>query len=59
MATSKTDASKTEAGKVESTGLIGWVDARLPVTSFVKAHLTEYYAPKTLIFGTFLVPWLC
>ena len=32
--------------KSEAKGVMGWVDARLPVSSFVKNHLTEYYAPK-------------
>ena len=35
------------------TGLVGWVDRRFPLTSTVKAHLTEYYAPKN--FGISLV----
>jgi ubiquinol-cytochrome c reductase cytochrome b subunit len=41
---------KTSNTATQSTSLVGglvdWVDDRLPVTSFVKAHLTEYYAPK-------------
>jgi ubiquinol-cytochrome c reductase cytochrome b subunit len=36
--------------KVETTGLLGWVDARFPVTSTWKAHLSEYYAPKNFNF---------
>jgi ubiquinol-cytochrome c reductase cytochrome b subunit len=27
-------------------GFMGWLDERLPVSSFVKDHLTGYYAPK-------------
>ncbi len=34
-------------------GLVDWVDARLPVSSFVKDHLTEYYAPKNFNFWYF------
>jgi ubiquinol-cytochrome c reductase cytochrome b subunit len=36
--------------KVETTGLLGWVDARFPATSTWKAHLSEYYAPKNFNF---------
>jgi ubiquinol-cytochrome c reductase cytochrome b subunit len=32
--------------KVETTGVIGWIDERFPLTSNWKAHLSEYYAPK-------------
>ena len=31
---------------VTETGLLGWVDARFPLMSNWKAHLSEYYAPK-------------
>jgi ubiquinol-cytochrome c reductase cytochrome b subunit len=33
--------------------LIDWVDARLPVSKFVKAHLSEYYAPRNFNFWYF------
>ena len=33
--------------------LLGWVDARFPLTSNIKAHLTEYYAPKNFNFWYF------
>jgi ubiquinol-cytochrome c reductase cytochrome b subunit len=33
--------------------LLAWVDARFPLTSNVKAHLTEYYAPKNFNFWYF------
>ncbi|MDE0926924.1 MAG: cytochrome bc complex cytochrome b subunit [Methylophilaceae bacterium] len=36
-----------------TTDLIGWVDRRFPLTSTVKAHLTEYYAPKNFNFWYF------
>jgi ubiquinol-cytochrome c reductase cytochrome b subunit len=32
---------------------LNWVDARFPLTSNVKAHLTEYYAPKNFNFWYF------
>lgn len=35
------------------TGLLGWVDERFPLTANVKAHLTEYYAPKNFNFWYF------
>ena len=30
--------------------LIDWIDARFPATKFVKAHLSEYYAPRNFNF---------
>jgi ubiquinol-cytochrome c reductase cytochrome b subunit len=38
---------------VETTGLLGWVDQRFPLTSNWKAHLSEYYAPKNFNFWYF------
>lgn len=38
---------------VETTGLLGWLDQRFPVTSTWKAHLSEYYAPKNFNFWYF------
>jgi ubiquinol-cytochrome c reductase cytochrome b subunit len=32
---------------------LSWVDARFPLTSNIKAHLTEYYAPKNFNFWYF------
>lgn len=32
---------------------LDWVDARFPLTSNIKAHLTEYYAPKNFNFWYF------
>ncbi len=32
------------------TNLMTWVDERLPVSSFIKNHLTQYYAPKNFNF---------
>jgi len=34
-------------------GTLNWVDARFPLTSNIKAHLTEYYAPKNFNFWYF------
>ena len=31
---------------VTTTGLLGWIDARFPLTKMYKEHLSEYYAPK-------------
>ncbi|MCB1958253.1 MAG: cytochrome b, partial [Rhodocyclaceae bacterium] len=33
--------------------LLDWVDARFPLTSTYKAHLSEYYAPKNFNFWYF------
>ena len=41
---SKKDSSQN------STGLIGWIDERFPLSSFIKNHLTGYYAPKNFNF---------
>jgi ubiquinol-cytochrome c reductase cytochrome b subunit len=32
------------------TSLVGWMDDRFPLTSNIKTHLTEYYAPKNFNF---------
>ena len=39
-----------EAKRVQTRGLVGWIDERFPMTSFIKAHLSEYYAPKNFDF---------
>jgi len=36
--------------KIETTGLLGWIDTRFPLTSTWKAHVSEYYAPKNFNF---------
>lgn len=38
---------------VRAGAVIDWVDDRFPLTSNVKAHLTEYYAPKNFNFWYF------
>lgn len=35
------------------TSVLGWVDDRFPLTSNIKSHLTEYYAPKNFNFWYF------
>jgi ubiquinol-cytochrome c reductase cytochrome b subunit len=32
------------------TALVNWIDARFPMTRFLKEHVTEYYAPKNFNF---------
>ncbi len=39
--------------KVETTGVLGWIDQRFPLTSTYQAHLSEYYAPKNFNFWYF------
>ncbi|MGE8549059.1 cytochrome bc complex cytochrome b subunit [Alcaligenes sp. WGS1538] len=38
---------------VETTGLLGWIDRRFPLTSLYKEHMSEYYAPKNFNFWYF------
>ena len=33
--------------------VLAWVDSRFPLTATIKAHLTEYYAPKNFNFWYF------
>ena len=42
---------------VETTGLLGWIDKRFPLTSLYKDHMSEYYAPKNFNFWYFF-GWL-
>ncbi len=42
-----------EKQSVTTTGLLGWIDQRFPLTSNIKNHLTEYYAPKNFNFWYF------
>ena len=39
--------------QVTTTGLLGWIDERFPLTATYKAHLSEYYAPKNFNFWYF------
>ena len=34
-------------------GLIGWIDARFPLTKMFEEHLSKYYAPKNFNFWYF------
>ena len=36
-----------------SNGLIGWIDARFPLTKMFEEHLSKYYAPKNFNFWYF------
>ena len=47
------DAKKVETTGASSSGLLGWIDTRFPLTSNIKNHLTEYYAPKNFNFWYF------
>ncbi len=38
---------------VETTGLLGWIDRRFPLTTMFKEHMSEYYAPKNFNFWYF------
>ena len=37
----------------ENKSLLGWVDARFPLSKMMKEHVTEYYAPKNFNFWYF------
>ncbi|HKQ81975.1 MAG TPA: cytochrome bc complex cytochrome b subunit [Steroidobacteraceae bacterium] len=45
MNTSSASGSRTRWG-----ALVDWIDARFPMTQFMKDHATEYYAPKNFNF---------
>jgi len=49
------EKNKSVLANVFNCGL-AWVDERFPLTSNIKAHLTEYYAPKKFQFLVLL--WL-
>ncbi|WLD57387.1 cytochrome b N-terminal domain-containing protein [Salinispirillum sp. LH 10-3-1] len=34
----------------KNTGLMGWIDARIPLTRTMEKHVTKYYAPKNFNF---------
>ncbi|MCC5794910.1 MAG: cytochrome bc complex cytochrome b subunit [Chromatiales bacterium] len=38
------------SGENTGGGLIGWIDARFPLTKLMKEHITEYYAPRNFNF---------
>jgi len=39
--------------KINNKGLVAWIDDRFPLSSFIKNHLTQYYAPKNFNFWYF------
>ena len=39
--------------KTNSKGMVAWIDDRFPLSSFIKNHLTQYYAPKNFNFWYF------
>ena len=39
--------------KNEASGFVAWVEERFPFSSFIKNHLTQYYAPKNFNFWYF------
>jgi ubiquinol-cytochrome c reductase cytochrome b subunit len=39
--------------QVDTTGLLGWIDQRFPLSSLWRAHLSQYYAPKNFNFWYF------
>jgi ubiquinol-cytochrome c reductase cytochrome b subunit len=43
----------TDSDRVASPGLIGWIDARFPLSKMLREHLTEYYTPKNFNFWYF------
>ena len=48
-----TDKNKTSSSGSVLDNALNWVDERFPLTSNIKAHLTEYYAPKNFNFWYF------
>ncbi len=36
-----------------SNGILGWIDARFPLTKMFEEHLSKYYAPKNFNFWYF------
>ena len=39
--------------KTNNKGMVAWIDDRFPLSSFIKKHLTQYYAPKNFNFWYF------
>ncbi len=39
--------------------LLGWMDARFPLSKMWNEHLAQYYAPKNFNFGTTSALWPC
>ena len=49
MATTNDGTAGTEGGAA-SPKLLGWIDARFPLSKMMREHLSEYYAPKNFNF---------
>jgi ubiquinol-cytochrome c reductase cytochrome b subunit len=39
-------AGPSNPNSVPAKGLVGWIEQRLPIFSFTRAHTSDYYAPK-------------
>jgi ubiquinol-cytochrome c reductase cytochrome b subunit len=39
-----------DSDRAASPGLMGWIDARFPLSKMMREHLTEYYTPKNFNF---------
>ncbi len=52
---SSDNVSNAKPGRFMSamTGLVGWIDERLPIVAAWKQHMSEYYAPKNFNFWYF------
>ncbi len=42
-----------QANPHKTTGFLGWIDDRFPLTKMWKDHVSEYYAPKNFNFWYF------
>ncbi len=51
MSASERDAFDKMSGGLNA--LVGWIDARFPMTKMWKEHVSEYYAPKNMNFWYF------
>ena len=49
MATTSDATAGTHSGAAAG-GLLGWIDARFPLSKMMREHLSEYYAPKNFNF---------
>ena len=42
--------TKAKTDQKQAAGLLGWIDARFPLSRLMREHLAEYYAPKNFNF---------
>jgi ubiquinol-cytochrome c reductase cytochrome b subunit len=49
-----TPSTNTPSGGAGSSGFLGWIDDRFPLTKVWKEHLSEYYAPRNFNFWYFM-----